>query len=447
MPERNSHAVELYRALSGPGAMPVPPGNRYYVPILEETPAKDPILRLRRHIQLAQSESVDLLTGFRGNGKTTQLLRLRADLEKSGCHVFMLDMLDHVLMTKPIELSDFVLSLMSALARVASEDSGLDLTARSYGRRLLDFLKSEVEVDGLEFGDETLVATKLSLKLKTEATFKEQVQERLRHRLTRLFEEARGFVSELVDAVRKRADDPNKHVVLLVDSLEQLRGVGSESQRMHESVVALFSGEAANLRWPKLHVVYTVPPYLLPLAANVGRNFGGHPVTVWPNIHVRTKTGEPDDRGVAIVQQIIEQRYSAWTGVLSPEQLQRLAVSSGGDIRDLFRLVRETALTLDIVQERNPKAKVTDDMLRDAEQQLRNELMPTSEQDMRWLEEIHRTRSVALPSDAELAALARFFDSNLVMNYQNGEPWYDVHPLLVSAIERRVAKGDEARGS
>ena len=76
---------------------------------------------------LGRSESVSLLTGFRGNGKSTELLRLKKLLEESGSTVFLVNMLDYLLMTKPVELSDFILSLMAALSHAVSEDNDLNL--------------------------------------------------------------------------------------------------------------------------------------------------------------------------------------------------------------------------------------------------------------------------------------------------------------------------------
>ena len=69
----------LYKSLTGKGALPLEPTDPYYVPILEATPEKDPILALWKRIDLAESESVNLLTGFRGNGKSTELLRLKSN--------------------------------------------------------------------------------------------------------------------------------------------------------------------------------------------------------------------------------------------------------------------------------------------------------------------------------------------------------------------------------
>ncbi len=142
----------LYKSLTGKGALPLEPTDPYYVSILEATPEKDPILALWQRIDLAESESVNLLTGFRGNGKSTELLRLKSMLEKNGCRVFLVNMLDYVLMTKPLALSDFILSLMAALAGAveASSDQDLAPLSISYWKRLRDFLDSEVELEKVD---------------------------------------------------------------------------------------------------------------------------------------------------------------------------------------------------------------------------------------------------------------------------------------------------------
>jgi hypothetical protein len=116
MPSPSDPLKTFYQSLNGRGAMPLDPDDPYYVPILEATPNKDPILHLWQRLDLAVSESVHLLTGFRGNGKSTELRRLKAKLEADPVNrVFLVDMAEHLNTAQPLELSDFLLSLMAAL--------------------------------------------------------------------------------------------------------------------------------------------------------------------------------------------------------------------------------------------------------------------------------------------------------------------------------------------
>lgn len=294
MPMSKQEFEQFYKALGGVGALPLEPTNPYYVPIFEHAPSKDPIDRLRLKITLAESQSVNLLTGFRGNGKSTQLRRLKTLLEGDGCYVVLVDMTQYVLMTKPPEISDFILSLMAALA-IESEQAGYGSISESYWTRLVSFLKStKIVVESLELdGKVEEIGVALGLQLKTEPTFKQRLQLALRGHVTGLVRDARAFVVELVTAIRKQTGGPDKKVVLLVDSVEQIRGVGTDAQQVHDSVVSLFSGHAANLQFDFLHLVYTVPPFLTPLAPSSGLNFGGNSIVSWPNIHVRARNGTP----------------------------------------------------------------------------------------------------------------------------------------------------------
>lgn len=434
---------QLYQSLGGRGALPLDPDDPWYVPILADHPTKDPILLLWQALHWSQSESVQLLTGFRGNGKSTELRRLRGLLQgRTGARVFLVDMLDFLLMTKPLEPSDFVLSLMAAFGQAVESETGFKALTHSYWERLQTFLVAEVKLDGLGLDlKEAGAPAQLGLKLKLEPDFKERIQRHLRGHLKRLIADAHDYVVAVVDGLRRECADPDLKVVLLVDSVEQVRGVGPEATRVHESVVELFSGQAASLRFPKLHLVYTVPPYLQAMSHNIGRTLGGHPVVSWPNIHVRDRAGAADPAGLDVMERIVERRHAEWRAILPAEGLRDLAVGSGGDLRDFFRLIQDALVTLSVARMGDPQARLDRATVKQVQDRLRNELLPLADDDARWLARIHATKEAALPSTKELPDLARFLDGNLIMNYLNGEPWFDVHPLLIPEVLRHADPG------
>lgn len=417
--------------------LPPPFGGPLYVPILQQSPTADPILQLSQRIDFAVSESVNLLTGFRGNGKSTELRRLKYLLENQGHIVILTDMKQYVLMTKPLELADFLLSLIAALADRAKQDFHIESLKDSPLSRFLHFLtETEVELEQVEVESDLGFATaKVGMRLQRDANFKRKVQEKLRGNLDGLVQNAHAYILDLVKTLR--GNDTDKKIVLLVDSLEQIRGVGGDAQSVYDSIVELFSGQAENLALPSLHVVYTVPPFLIPLAPNIARNLGGNPICIWPNIHVRKKDGADDTAGLGIMQEIIQRRYPDWQKFYTPEQLFRLAKESGGDIRDFFRLMREGLLGLSTARTASQQTKpdsVNDDMLNRAIVQLTNEFQPIPEQDKKYLQKIHDSKQHSLDDMDDLPTLTRFLDANMIMNYLNGEPWYDVHPVLIKLL-------------
>ncbi len=427
-------ARDFYRALNTEiRLLEDDPNDPRYVEILQRMPkSKDPIERLRRKILFEESESVNLLTGFRGNGKSTELRRLKWRLEEQGCVVVLVDMANYMLFTKPVELSDFVLSLMMGLTEATKKEHDLDAAARGYFTRLTDFFKREVE---FEFAAEVADAT-LGASLKSDPTFKESLQKALRGHYKRITDQAREYVGEIVAALREKRKDPGLQLVLLVDSVEQIRGIGisEESRQVHDSMVELFYGQASNLRFPLLHVVYTIPPFLRPLMPGVAKVYGSTVVS-WPNVHVRKRDGSDDPGGLALLEEIVQRRYPAWRDFFDGDQLKRLGRATGGDLRDFFRVLREALIDASTIEER-----VNDDIVVQVESRLRREHLPIAAKDARWLAKVHEEKGVALEDTEALSDLARFFDNNLIMNYLNGEDWYDVHPLLLDEVRKH--RGD-----
>ena len=435
---------QFYQSFSEKDTLGLEPDDDYYVPLWDESPEKDPIEELWGRIDWAESESVHLLTGFRGNGKSTQLRRLKKMLEdRSQCTVFLVNTRDYVLMDKPIEISDFILSLMAALSAAAEEqtkNTNLATLVKDIWDRFTKALTTNINFDTITL---KLRAVELGGQLQTDQTFKAQIQKHLKGQLKQFVDEARRFVTELVSKIREQSGKDDLKVVLLVDSLEQMRGVGENAIKVHESVRELFFGQAKNLSFPLLHIVYTVPPYLPVLTPNLGRMLGGHLVTQWPNIHVRKRTGEPDETGLKMMERFVEKRFPAWRNIISQDFMFEFARCSGGYIRNFFGLLRDTAISLRTARKSNDGAVLDRRMVDRVVQQLKNELSLIPEDDAKWLANIHESKEASLSNVKSLPDLARFFDSNWIMNYLNGQPWYDVHPLLVEEIKKitkRISK-------
>jgi hypothetical protein len=417
----------------------IEPDHRYYVPFFENNPKNDPIKNIMTRILFASSESVNLLTGFRGNGKTTQLHRLKNLLELAGCKVFYIDMNRVMLTTKPIEISDLLLSMMAAFSEAIKKEEGLDVIRSGYIERLARLLESHVITDDINLSAGTGdLSAEVGIRLQRDPVFKENIQNHLRGKTTTLINDAREFVTGIVDTLRKREKNPDLKVVLLVDSLEQIRGQYENARAVQQSVSETLSGQANNLIFPLLHVVYTIPPYLSILAPNVSRLFGGNSIACWPNIHTRNKMGQPDTTGIAIMRILIDKRYTGWRNFFDESQIERLAHTSGGDLRNYLRLVRDSIIALSATNQIN--AKIDDSTLNYIEQQLLNESLPIAINDAKWLLRIHEEKNASL-NDVELdiSRLVRFQDGNLIMNYQNGEVWCDIHPLIIPEVKKLAA--------
>lgn len=394
----------------------------FYVPFLQNS-SDDPIAELAERISFSQSQSVNLFTGQRGSGKSTEFRRLRKMLMEDDCVVFLLDMRDYMNLTTPVEISDFLISIMSALSEAVEKQFKKSPQQRSYFERLKDMLLSDIQLNELEVNG-------IKASLKDDPSFKLRLQQSLKGHVARIVKDAHSFAQDVVKLIRQKTHDEDKKVVLLIDSVEQLRGVGADgSEAVYRSVENLFSGHADSLQIPMLHVVYTIPPYLTPLAPGLGRLLGANLGCTLPCIHVQQKNNQADINGLAIMRELVKKRCPAQgQTIFSAVQIDKFAKASGGDLREFFRLIRDSVVKTKGVY------PVQDAVIEQTLNHARREMLPIAQKDKDWLIKINDSKDAKLENIEQLPVLARFFDTKLVLNYRNGDDWYDVHPLLRDEI-------------
>ena len=421
---------------------PLEPNDKFYVPGVHiEDVGGDPIIDLATQIDWDEGGGVYPFTGQRGTGKSTELRRLRVELRNRGHVALMADMAEYMNLTTAVEVGDFLIAIMGALSERVEGEYREDPTYQSYWDRIVKFLGTEVKLDGIDLkgGGATL-----KLSLREDPDFRRRVQEGLRGHVAKLTQQAREFAGSVVTLIRKRTQDPAKKVVFIVDSVERIRGVGGDAEAVYKSVENLFSGHADKLVFPPLHVVYTIPPYLPILAAGIGAFLGGGAVCSLPSVHVfKKRSREPDEAGLGIMERIIAKRYSDWTAIFATDALRRLALSSGGDLRDFFRLIR-----IGLARAASPDTPlpVGPRVVEHAETMVRNEMLPLAGEDLQWLKRIAATKDASLGAVKDLPVLARYFETKMVLNYRNGDNWYDVNPLLREQVDTHVPPASPPAG-
>lgn len=405
-------------------------GDPRYVSLYDGAGAlrDDPVKVLAKAIRYSSGQSVQLLSGFRGTGKSTELRRLEAELVKQGYKVVFVDVIEYLNTSMPIEVSDFLTVVAGGFGEALAEDGhlGRDLKQEGYWDRLSAF----VQRTRINLPDVSAAGIKASLK--TDPTFRQDLQRKLEGHLGTLVADVRGFFEEGVKAIKARHGDETE-VVLLVDSIEQIRGSYSNAAEVLRSVEVLFARNAESLKIPNLHVVYTIPPYLKVLAPKLGAFYGAGAIHVFPAIKVRERTGEVSLLGLDVTKEIVRRRgdMERLFGDRAEAVLDRIAVASGGSIRDLLRMVREIILRV----ERLP---ANDDVVDAAINQIRLESVPIADADVVWLARIAETHDATLADGEHLPTLARFFDATLVLAYRDDPEWYDVHPLIRDIVLRQA---------
>ena len=388
--------------------------DRYYVPIYDQPdgPAGPDLVReMATAIDFTTGGSVQLLSGYRGAGKTTELLRLERELDRNLYVPVYCDVEDYFNTELPLEAGAFFIGLAAGFVDncEAAEVPRESLRERMWG--LLSRLDLSLEPNiSTEAGP---VSLGVRMALRDDESFQSRVAHALKsNRLT-----FRRAMHRFFEAMVK--DMPEGRIpVFIVDSIDHFRGRTANFTRVQESVEALFSEYASELALPRMHVIYTVPIYVKPI---------GWDSQIWPvlNVKVRERDGSDCKQGIDLLRDVLAKRAPGGDlERLLGREADRIIRSSGGLFRELFRLVSSLLL-------KEGPLPVRPEEIDEVERRLRSQLAVALAQEQ-WeiLRNVKRTQQLdyshAQASDAWLLqALGH------VLCYRNGNvDWYGVHPLL-----------------
>ncbi|MBL8615089.1 MAG: hypothetical protein JNM72_05695 [Deltaproteobacteria bacterium] len=379
---------------------------------------ESPVDVLLRGINWNGRKSAQLFSGFRGTGKSTALRQLKARLESQDAYVLLIDALEFINPTTPIDVSDFMLVVAGAFGEACGYSESFWTKAMGLFQRL--------NLTGLELGE----GVKLQVALRTDPTFRGKFHQLMAGHITALVQEAQLYVEGVLAQLRK--GDPNRQVVLIIDSLEQLRGTSANANQVAESVESLFVGFANQLHFQNLHVIYSVPPWLRVKSPGIRRLYDGYEQL--PCVPVRTPSRETQPIALDLMEQVLAKRGN-WQAVLGGDRglIDQLALASGGYLRDLLQLMRSTLGNL-----RNgrlgPKEAV-----QLAVDQLRDHYAGATLTDLRLLGVVRQTGDINAAADQGIDRLGSLFDQMLILNYVQHagvrHEWYDVHPAILPKVE------------
>lgn len=390
----------------------------------------NPVNELRNGIEMSERSSTWFFTGHRGVGKSTELRRLANDLRQQGHLVIVANMMEYLNLEHPIDAATLLLSLAAALADGCEKELGESSRLKAnWGRRFFDYLKT-TQVDFKEFEVPAGPLTQ-TVELKENPVLRERVVRAVEGTLGSLAAEVREFAKPIAEQWRKKQGDEEARVILILDSLEHLRITITQAKICYDAIISTFDTNAVHLNMQHIDVVYSVPPYLPHLVAQLGA-YSGVGICSLPHVKVFEKPQKgieappvPCKMGIDLMVETVFKRYPKVEQLIPRKMLERLAFSSSGGMRDYFRLVRSVCIKANGVS-----TPLQDESLANAAEQDLRSSMPLANDQKMWLRKVHKTHNNELPSVDNLHELARLFDNGLILNYRNGEPWCDVQYLL-----------------
>lgn len=289
-----------------------------------------------------------LFTGHIGCGKSTELFRLKAQLEQHQFHVVYfesskdLDMAD-------VDISDILLSIARSVSE-SLEEIGIHLKPRYFNRLfsdIKDFLQTPIELS--TEAELSVGIAKITAKTKDSPQLRDQLRQHLEPRtrsiLNAINEEILG---RGIEELKLRG---KKGLVVIVDNLDRVDPRPMASGRSQPEY--LFIDRGTQLRGLKCHVVYTLPLALMfsnEYEALKNRLGAGVAPKILPMVPIQLRDGRDSPKGMALLRQLVlarafprvepQARLNLIPQVFdSLETLDRMCRISGGHVRNLLGLL------------------------------------------------------------------------------------------------------------
>ena len=380
---------------------------------------KDVVGLIKRRLDLQrEGEFLHLLfSGYRGNGKTTELFQLMRQIEGKYKTLYF----DA---RKELDLNDMAFpDLLLVIAKMVAErmeKEGLPLQEKLlkqvgewFYERLIEKteqVKSELEVQA-GIGTPSwfsYITAKILGTMKTSEEDRKIIRQKLRQDITNLID----YVNALLEEARKvTKEEAQKELLVIIDSLDRLyRGLE----------IDLFKHNGDNLRRLKCHLIYVVPVSLFydPSAMQLPFDY-----IKMPMIPVQTPHGKPNEDSINLLREVIRRRFVLDEVLIDPEKTSRkFILASGGHIRDLIRMLHDACLEpidkIDIEVAQKMINRLGEDYDMAIKDHQYNELMVTYDK-----------KRVSINKDTQ-----ELIYNTAILVYQNPDEstWNDVHPALVN---------------
>ena len=266
----------------------------------------------------------------------------------------------------------------------------------------------------------------LSAKLKKEDTFRNEIKVTYERR-----------VSELPDTIDRIAaaiqTDTKKEVLVIIDDLDKLDLSVVESI-YRDNINALFS--------PNIRIVFTIPisvvrePRLLATLQSFCQIILLSVTKFYPQDQAHKADGEAIAENVEILQEILDKRIPS--DLIDPNVRRQLVLLSGGVLRELIRLgqecCRECMLELEL-DPNQPDLVINADILAAAVKTLRNQFARSLGSQLYEL--LVKIYADFTPPDARSSEFLELLHGLYVLEYENDDLWYDLHPLVADLLQRK----------
>jgi energy-coupling factor transporter ATP-binding protein EcfA2 len=386
------------------------------------------LARLENDLLALEADGKLIFTGHRGCGKSTLLNELAVNMRKQGLFVAFFSIADMVEMSDVNHINILYaigLQLLSRATRLqipipdATKDALINWFTQTKSRTYTDQLRQELSA-GADF------FSLFTGKLKKEDSFREEIKQTYERRVSELSQ----HIDQIAAAIQVATQ---KEVLVIIDDLDKL-DLPLVETIFRDNINALFS--------PRIRVLFTIPIAVvrdtrLKASLDAVCQIILLPVTkFYPQDDAHQTGSTPIAKNVDMLRSVLAKRIEA--DLIEPETMQQIVLLSGGVLREMVRLGQECCRECLLELRLNPNIldiKINGEILAEAVKSLRNQYARPLGTDLYGL--LVETYKAFSPPDASDEKFLELLHGLYVLEYENDDLWYDLHPLVTDLLQRK----------
>jgi hypothetical protein len=362
-----------------------------------------------------------ILAGHRGSGKSSELAKLAGDLASEAAVIWIdaqstFNMFD-------VGNTELLLSLGTAIHR--------EVPVNKEFEALKDSLSTYIQE---KIGGTTAALTTEALK-KVGLDFRHTLfdkETRRKIEIPPILGDVVNKVNLIIAAAQKKTKRP---LLIVLDGLDRLDLEAARPLFVNNQLLAE----------PQCHIIFTVPISLYcSIQRQLAQEQGFMPVYL-PNVKLHPRDSqERIPEGFALMQQIVVKRLRGLAPeAIASEALDLFIEMSGGLIREMITLIERTcimAIRAGVRQIDRPLAEKAV-----SEYRLDKARALTYDYYYEEMARIHETGQLTARCEKdyqgkEFVVSYELVEGLYVLCYSNEDPWYDVHPIMLPSLQRRLAQ-------
>lgn len=386
------------------------------------------LAKLRGEVLSAGDAGKLIFTGHRGCGKSTLLAQLPRMMRDEALFVSFFSIADMVEMSDVNHINILYAIALKLLSQATKQRIPIAESTKTTLQNWFSQTKSRV------YTDELNQAMSAGIDLFNFFTGKLQKEQKFREEIKETFERSVSELSKQIDLIAAAIFSATKRKVLvIIDDLDKL-DLPVVKAIFQENVNALFS--------PNIRVIFTIPisvirePQIYGLLATRSNVILLPVMKFFPKDIAHAEHPQPIEANVAMLEKILHKRIP--DHLIEPHIVREIVLLSGGVLRELVRICRECCRECMLAIDLDPDAAdvtINDEILAEAKKSLRNQYArPIGSNRFTLLAETYQNFT---PPDAEDEEFLELLHGLYVLEYENDDLWYDLHPLVTDILKRK----------